>query len=347
MKKINVINLIKYYASKNDVGFRSEAQEIAKDFDSSGDSQLAEYIMAILTNNNTFVPQVNEEELTYLQKVSFNSEPLPIPEVIQKDILGVINAIGHNAGVNKYMFYGAPGTGKTETVKQIARILDRDLYMVDFSAIVDSKLGQTQKNIIELFDEINNCKAPDKILILFDEIDALALDRTNSNDIREMGRATSTLLKGLDSLDERIIIIATTNLYSHFDKAILRRFDAKINFDRYSLSDLQDVGEEIFNYFANKFKFVGRNVRLLKKVIGLMDPILSPGELKNAIKSSIAFSSSSDEFDYMKKLYISLCNKQLDIKDLQIEGFTVREIELLTGISKSNVARKLKGDTNE
>ena len=54
--------------------------------------------------------------------------------------------------------------------------------MVDFSAIVDSKLGQTQKNLIELFKEINAFVHPEKAIILFDEIDALALDRTNSND---------------------------------------------------------------------------------------------------------------------------------------------------------------------
>lgn len=342
MKKIDVVNLIKYHADKNELAFRQASIEIANYFNDNGDEQLAQYIMAILTNNNSLVPQINQNELLYLQKVLFNSEPLPIPESIQKDILGIVNAIGHNAGVNKYMFYGMPGTGKTETVKQISRILSRDLYMVNFSAIVDSKLGQTQKNIVELFDEINNFSQPEKLLILFDEIDALALDRSDSKDIREMGRATSTLLNSLDTLDGRIVLIATTNLYSLFDKAILRRFDAKISFDRYSLDDLVEISVELFNFFATKFNFVGKNIRLLKKIIYLMNPILSPGELKNAIKSSIAFSNSSDQFDYLKRLYVLLAHKELDLKYLQSEGFTVREIEILTGISKSTVARQLK-----
>ena len=47
MKKKSVISLIKYYTEKNDVGFRSEAYEIAKDFDASGDYQLAEYIQPL------------------------------------------------------------------------------------------------------------------------------------------------------------------------------------------------------------------------------------------------------------------------------------------------------------
>ena len=48
MKKKSVISLIKYYTEKNDVGFRSEAYEIAKDFDASGDYQLAEYYYQML-----------------------------------------------------------------------------------------------------------------------------------------------------------------------------------------------------------------------------------------------------------------------------------------------------------
>ncbi len=342
MRKANIVNLIKYYANKNDVGFRNEALEIALDFDKNGDSQLAEYITALLADNNTFVPQINDNELTFLQKIENSKEPLPLPEIIEKDILGIINAIGHNVGVNKYLFYGAPGTGKTESVKHIARILERDLYMVDFANIIDSKLGQTQKNITSLFEEINNCKIPNKILVLFDEIDALALDRTNSNDLREMGRATSTLLKGFDSLNENVLIIATTNLYDYFDKAILRRFDAKISFDRYTIEDLQDIAVEIYEGFCHKFKFIGKNVRLVRKIVAMMDPVLSPGELKNNIKTSIAFSSSNDEFDYMRKLFEKLTNKSIDLKQLQKEGFTIREIEILTGISKSKVARELK-----
>ena len=62
MKKKNIINLIKYYSEKNDIGFRSEAYEIAKDFDELGDYQLSEYIMALLSSANTFVPQIHDNE---------------------------------------------------------------------------------------------------------------------------------------------------------------------------------------------------------------------------------------------------------------------------------------------
>lgn len=343
MKKGNIINLIKYYAESNDTAFRNEAYQIANEFDKTGDYQLSEYIMALLSNANTFVPQINENDLMFVRKIDVNGEPLPLPEEIKSDIIGIINAVKHEIGVNKFLFQGAPGTGKTETVKNIARILGRELFIVDFAFLIDSKLGQTAKNIAKLFEEINNCFIPKKSVILFDEIDALALDRTNSNDLREMGRATTSVLKALEDLNSNIVLIATTNLYKHFDKALVRRFDAVIDFNRYSREDLIDISETILNYFLPKFKNVTKNVRLFRKIISLMETIPYPADLKNIIKTSLAFSNSNDEYDYLKRLYTTItADKEKNLKKMQNLNFTVREIEILTGVSKSQVARELK-----
>ena len=92
--------------------------------------------------------------------------------------------------------------------------------------MIDSKLGQTNKNIASVFAEINMIPYSNKVVILFDEIDVIALDRVNRNDVREMGRVTSTILREFDrltDLNKEIVIIATTNLYSNFDKALIRR----------------------------------------------------------------------------------------------------------------------------
>lgn len=349
MKKKNIINLIKYYAQNNDIGFRNEAYEIAKVFDANGDYQLAEYIMSLLSNANTFVPQISEHESSFFEKLDSSNEGLFLPETITEDLLGIVNAVAHNAGVNKFLFYGAPGTGKTEAVRQLARILERDIYMVNFASIIDSKLGQTQKNLSELFREINGFIHPEKVIVLFDELDAIALDRTNSNDLREMGRATSALLKGFDYLDERVVLVATTNLYKYFDKALIRRFDSCVDFDRYTTEDLLDIGENLLELFLQKFKIKSKNKRLFRKILNLASPIPYPGELKNAIKTSIAFSNPNDEFDYYRRLYSNMVGAiPNDLKLLQNQGFTVREIEILTKISKSSVARDLKeGEHNE
>lgn len=342
MRKKNILNLIKYYAEHNDAGFRNEAYIIAKLFDQAGDSQLAEYIMALLSGANTFVPQSNEYQSSFFNKVSLAGDSLPLPTSIMNDIIGVINSIRHHAGFNKFLFEGDPGTGKTETVKQIARILSRDLYSIDFDSVIDSKLGQTSKNIASVFQEIRALPNPEKAIIMFDEIDAIALDRINSNDLREMGRVTSSVLKGLDGLDGSIVLIATTNLFAQFDKALTRRFDAIINFNRYNKNELLDIAESILNDLLSQFKFAGRNMRLFRKIISTMDKIPYPGELKNIIKTSVAFSDPTNEYAYLKKLYEAVSGPS-DIKTLQNQGFSVREIEILTSISKSQVARELQG----
>lgn len=342
MRKKNILNLIKYYAEHNDAGFRNEAYIIAKLFDQAGDSQLAEYIMALLSGANTFVPQSNEYQSSFFNKVSLTGDSLPLPTFIMNDIIGVINSIRHHAGFNKFLFEGDPGTGKTETVKQIARILNRDLYSVDFDSVIDSKLGQTSKNIASVFQEIRALPNPEKAIIMFDEIDAIALDRINSNDLREMGRVTSSVLKGLDGLNGSIVLIATTNLFAQFDKALTRRFDAIVNFNRYNKNELLDIAESILNDLLSQFKFAGRNMRLFRKIISTMDKIPYPGELKNIIKTSVAFSDPTNEYAYLKKLYEAVSGPS-DIKTLQNQGFSVREIEILTSISKSQVARELQG----
>lgn len=341
MRKKNILNLIKYYAEHNDAGFRNEAYIIAKLFDQAGDSQLAEYIMALLSGANTFVPQNNEYQSSFFNKVSLAGDSLPLPTSIMNDIIGVINSIRHHAGFNKFLFEGDPGTGKTETVKQIARILNRDLYSVDFDSVIDSKLGQTSKNIASVFQEIRALPNPEKAIIMFDEIDAIALDRINSNDLREMGRVTSSVLKGLDGLDGSIVLIATTNLFAQFDKALTRRFDAIINFNRYDKNELLDIAESILNDLLSQFKFARRNMRLFRKIISTMDKIPYPGELKNIIKTSVVFSDPTNEYAYLKKLYETVSGPS-DIKTLQNQGFSVREIEILTSISKSQVARELQ-----
>jgi hypothetical protein len=342
LKKRDILNLIRYHAENNDSGFRNEAYDIARYFNQSGDSQLAEYIMALLSDANTFVPQVNENDLSYLKRVDIDNSSLPLPESIESDIIGVINAINHHIGINKFLFEGAPGTGKTETVKQIARILDRELFSVQFDTIIDSRLGQTSKNIAEMFKELKGISHPEKVIVLFDEIDAIALDRVNSNDHREMGRVTSSILREMDNLNGGFVLIATTNLFNLLDKALARRFDAVVDFNRYTRDDLVEVAESILNKYIARFK-VGRNIKLFRKILQSMDSIPYPGDLENMIKTSLAFSNPNSDYDYLRKLY-EMTNSGKDpkkLKTLQEQGFSLREIEILTGVSKSQASRKL------
>ena len=355
MKKQNVINLIKYHVERNENAFRNEAINIARYFDSIGDEQLAEYIMSLIAESNLYTPQSSDFESEFLKQINTNvMEPLNLPTEISEDIKGIINAVNHNIGINKFLFEGLPGSGKTEAAKHIARLLDRTLFCVDFDNLIDSKLGQTNKNIASVFNEINMLPNSNRVVVLFDEIDVIALDRINSNDVREMGRVTSTILRELDrltDLNKEIVIIATTNLFSNFDKALIRRFDAVINFNRYSKNDLIEVAEYYFSAFIKNFKGISKYTRLFKKILNASDELPFPGELKNIIKTSLAFSDINSGYDYLRRLYNSLIGNldRTDINQLYEKGFTVREIEKLKGESKSTVSRKLnkEDETNE
>ncbi|MCM1496467.1 MAG: ATP-binding protein [Bacteroides sp.] len=348
MKKKNVINLIRFYAEHNDSGFRNEAHEIAREFEQNGDSQLAEYIMALMSNANTFIPQMGEDDNAMFERIRTDSEPLYLPESIAQDLLGILHAVNHHAGVNKFLLQGKPGTGKTEAVKQLARTMNREIFMVDFAAVIDSKMGQTTKNISRLYKEMNSFIHPEQVIVLFDEIDAVALDRTNSNDLREMGRATSAMLKGMDHIDERIVLIATTNLYEHFDKALTRRFDAVIDFNRYDRDDLIMVAEKLLESYLIKFKLANKDIRLFRKIMKQMVNIPYPGDLKNMIKSAVAFSDPQDGLAYFRRLYYAVFEEMpQDIVLLKKQGFTVREIGVLTKKSKSSIDRELKGVADE
>lgn len=346
MKKKNLINLIRYHEERNEASFRAEAIEVARDFYNSGDEQIADYIMGLLSDVNVFVPQGDNYDIKFFEKIETENTVLPLPVDIANDIYGIINAVRHKAGINKFLFEGPPGTGKTESVKLVAKILSRELYSINFDSIIDSKLGQTQKNISEVFNEIKMLPNINNIIILFDEIDAIAMDRINSRDVREMGRVTSSILKELDHLDSRIILIATTNLYKNLDKALTRRFDAIVKFDRYSREDLLDVSENILNEYLPRFEDVGRDIRLFRKIMNLLTEIPYPGELRNIIRTSLAFSEPNSEFDYLKRLYMAILleehKKELSLQELKNNGFTLREIEKITGVSKTKASKKLK-----
>ncbi|UVJ00258.1 ATP-binding protein [Staphylococcus aureus] len=348
MKKKQIINLIRYHSENNEIGFKKEAFDIANSFERNGDAQLAEYIMSLLSDNNVFTPQMQSENFEYIKKMDISNKSLPLPDVIKEDIIGIVNAVGHNAGISKFLFEGDPGTGKTETVKQISRILDRELYYVDFDSLIDSKLGQTSKNVSNLFNELNSIVYPQNVVILFDEIDGIAMNRMNNSDIREMGRATTSLLKGLDSVNENLVIIGTTNLFKEFDKALIRRFDATINFNRYETQDLIEIALFIIDELVNVFKFTSRNKRLLKKILETAQTLPYPGDLNNILRTSVAFSNPNNEFDYIKKIFIRIIGKEyLTVEFLKSKKYTVREIEVLTGVSKSQVSRGMKEEKND
>lgn len=133
------------------------------------------------------------------------------------------------------IFYGSPGTGKTETVYQLARCTGRDIMRVDVDKIKSCWVGESEKNIKALFDRYRNiCKnaklAP---ILLFNEADAVLGVRMEgaARAVDKMENSIQNIiLQEMETLEG--IMIATTNLTTNLDKAFERRFLYKIRFDK-------------------------------------------------------------------------------------------------------------------
>ena len=136
------------------------------------------------------------------------------------------------------LFYGAPGTGKTETVYQVARECGRDIFVVDVSQIKSMWVGESEKNIKEVFDRYRQCVAAGGMIpiLLFNEADAIFGIRKEGADwsVDKMENSIQNIiLQEMEDLDG--ILIATTNLTCNLDKAFERRFLYKVRFDKPSI----------------------------------------------------------------------------------------------------------------
>lgn len=350
IKKKNITNLIRAYTEKNDNAFRDEAYKIACIFSEDGDDTISEYIISLLSESMSLAPQMNRFLSDFFRVLPISSEPLFLPDEISKDLLAVGRLINERQEkVNKFMFMGGPGTGKTEAARQLGRITHREVFSVDFSQIVDSKLGQTAKNISKLFDDINSMLNPENAIIIFDEIDSIALDRINERDHREMGRATTEFLKGLDGLNKKVVIIGTTNLKKQLDHALVRRFDMVVDFDRYTEDDLAEIATQILSTeIKDQHKVISGIGKVSKKFFKSLGGLPNPGELKNSIRVAVALS----EKDNSSSLFSEIARRvspaiRLDENNLRNLGFTIREIEQITGTPKSSLSRRFREKDND
>lgn len=167
------------------------------------------------------------------------------------------------------LFYGSPGTGKTMAVQVIANELGLDLYRVDLSQIVSKYIGETEKNISDLFARAKNINA----LLFFDEADALFAKRSEVKDShdRNANSETAHLLQKLE--DYEGIAILATNYINNIDDAFKRRIKFMINFSfptaqvRLQLWNTiipreVPLEEELdFEFFAEKFELSGSNIK--------------------------------------------------------------------------------------
>ena len=169
------------------------------------------------------------------------------------------------------LLYGAPGTGKTETVLQLARQTGRDIMQVNISQIKSMWVGESEKNIKQVFDNyramVNDSQTTP--ILLFNEADAI-IGKRQEGTLRSVDKMENSIqniiLQEMEMLDG--ILIATTNLAQNMDKAFERRFLYKIKFDKPTVEArtsmwremIPVLNEEESRILAGKFDFSGGQI---------------------------------------------------------------------------------------
>ena len=200
-------------------------------------------------------------------------------EATYKDICNRLKDSGLRTGFS-CIFYGSPGTGKTETAYQLAKSTGRAIVPVNVSEIKSCWVGESEKLIKGVFDKYRHMVEDSDIapILLFNEADAIFGIRkeaaTDAVDKME-NSIQNIILQEMEKMDG--ILIATTNLTENLDKAFERRFLYKIKFDKPSLeakgkiwkSLLPSLSEQQAEELARGYDFSGGQIENIsrKKVI--------------------------------------------------------------------------------
>jgi hypothetical protein len=188
------------------------------------------------------------------------------------------------------LFDGDPGTGKTLSAEVIAAEAGLDLLRVNVSTIVDKYIGETEKNLAQIFEQVR----PDVSLLLFDEADSLFSKRTEVT--KSTDRYSNMEINVLLQLIERYegVTVLTTNLKRSIDPAFERRITFKVSFDLPEASSRERIW-----------------LHLLPPSIPTAEPLdyeflggleLSGGEIKNAILRAAYAAACDDDLIRMRHL---------------------------------------------
>ena len=214
------------------------------------------------------------------------------------------------------LLYGHPGTGKTESVYQLAKRSKRNIVQVNISEIKDMWVGESEKNIKAIFDNYRKYsrKSQNMPILLFNESDALIGKRYNvTHSVDQMNNSMQNIL--LQELEDfHGILIATTNLLCNLDEAFDRRFLYKVKFLKPDLEakkylwkeKLNFLNDEACEHLASEFDFSGGQIDNISKKV-FLDALLrnyepqlqdviaccSTESLSNRSGKNIGFSSLS------------------------------------------------------
>ena len=263
-----------------------------------------------LTPKKMFYPQEVEKQVNELSKLFQQEEFQKIQERMKEK--GFRNGFA-------CLFYGGPGTGKTETVYQLALQTGRSIMIVDVPQIKSKWVGDSEKNIKALFDRYREVVKRSKLapILLFNEADAIIGKRQEGAEraVEKMENSIQNIiLQEMEQLDG--IMIATTNLQQNMDKAFERRFLYKIKFEKPSAEArasiwrtmIPELSDFEVNTLASKYDFSG-------------------GQIENIARHYAIDSILHDlNEDALSMLFRHCDNERLDSKEKRPIGFACRKL---------------------
>lgn len=124
------------------------------------------------------------------------------------------------------LFYGPVGSGKKSTAALLGKELEQPVYRIDLSMVESKYIGETEKNIDQIFDKAGQQEA----ILFFDEADALFGKRTDVKDAndRYANQAISYLLQRIENYEG--LVILATNQKDNINDAIIRKMNLVIAF---------------------------------------------------------------------------------------------------------------------
>ena len=233
------------------------------------------------------------KELFYDAEVASQVNTLSqlLSEERYSQIRSALTAKGMRTGFT-CLFYGSPGTGKTETVYQLAHNTGRDIIMVDVSKLKSCWVGESEKNFRSLFSRYRQLVKDSKVtpILLFNEADAIfGIRRSGAESaVDKMENSLQNiLLQEMEDLQG--ILIATTNLTENLDKAFERRFLYKIKFSKPSAavkckiwkSMIPELSDADAGMLSSKYEFSGGQIenivrkKAIQSILTGIDPDLN------------------------------------------------------------------------
>ena len=216
-------------------------------------SDSADKVDKTLVSHKTFAPK----QLYYAPKIQSQIDRLA--QLLQPEQFRHVTERLSENGMRKgfaCLFYGSPGTGKTETVNQLARMTGRDVMLVDVTQIKSCWVGESEQNIKALFDRYRKHVKEMEVapILLFNEADAVLGIRQEGAQraVDKMENSIQNIiLQEMETLEG--IMIATTNLTCNLDKAFERRFIYKIEFERPTVEAKQQIWKAMIPSLSDEF----------------------------------------------------------------------------------------------